>query len=56
MHLALMEGSLLLAGFAQRYVVRPANERIRLHPAITLRLRDGLMAAIHEREAQKGDT
>ena len=56
MHLALMEGSLLLAGFAQRYVVRPASERIRLHPAITLRLRDGLMAAIHEREAQKADT
>jgi cytochrome P450 len=55
MHLALMEGPLLLAGFAQRYVVRPASERIYLHPAITLRVRDGLMATIHEREVQKAD-
>jgi cytochrome P450 len=55
MHLALMEGPLLLAGFAQRYVVRPASERIHLHPAITLRVRDGLMATIHEREVQKAD-
>lgn len=57
MHLALIEGPLLLAGIAQRYIVRPV-ERSRIHPrpAITLRLGDGLIVALQERRARRAAT
>jgi cytochrome P450 len=54
MHLALVEGHLLLAGIAQRYVVRPMDQRPpQPQPAITLRLRDGLKCTLHERSAER---
>jgi cytochrome P450 len=57
MHLALIEGHLLLAGITQRYTVRPTTSgRVHPHPAITLRPRNGLMATIHERGPQGTET
>ena len=54
MHLALIEGPLILASLAQRYVVRPeAGRPVVPHPAVTLRLRDGLMATVAPRQTEK---
>ena len=49
-NMALMEGHLILASIAQNYRVRPLLDRpIELHPAVTLRLRGGLMATLSKR-------
>jgi cytochrome P450 len=53
MHVALIEGPLLLAALARRYTVTPvAPDAARPRPAITLRLHDGLPAKIRLRPRQ----
>jgi cytochrome P450 len=50
MNMALMEGHLILASIAQKFRVRPVPGRVvEPQPAITLRLRDGLVATLSER-------
>ena len=50
MNVALMEGQLILASLAKNYIVRPLAETpVRPHPAITLRLQDGLQATVSKR-------
>ena len=54
MNLALMEGHLILASIAQNYRVRPLLDHpIEPKPAITLRLRDGLMATLSRRAPER---
>ena len=50
MHLALFEGHLILSSIAQKYSLQPvSNHVVQPIPAITLRLRDGLMAIPRKR-------
>lgn len=50
MNLALMEGHLILATIAQKYRIRPVTDCvIKPQPAITLRMRDGLIATLSKR-------
>ena len=57
MHVALVEGPLLLAALARRYTVTPVGPAAaRPRPAITLRLNDGLPAQIGARRPQDTGT
>ncbi len=54
MNLALMEGHLILASVAQHYRIRPlADHAVEPQPAITLRLRTGLMANLLRRAPER---